>query len=386
VNFEEDILKGKLFPIKDRDRLKVTMINLLVLLVAVLFSLDFYESYGKGYTIMSILEIGMIIISLLLYILFPYILSLNMMIYGALFSVTLFLLVSLGIDDVNPEVSLFWVSTLPISFFYFLGASKGMKWSLVVFAVLLFLSLATYNGWITLLYGSGLLFQISVGYLIIAYWIYLIEKERSVNAQSLTTALEGQEILFKEVHHRTKNNMQVMMGLLETQSFKIDDPQYKKMFQAHVERIKVMSLVHENLYKNERYEKVDMHKYLGELSESLQKFTPHTIITEIDFIFLDMKTSMNLGLIFNEAVSNAIEHAYSAGSGYIDVSLKSSGKECIFRIKDYGKGFNTDKIYHTLGMTLMEDISTSLPNGSMEIKVDEGTEIKIYFTIEEVKL
>jgi len=303
-----------------------------------------------------------------------------------LFSVTLFLLVSLGIDDVNPEVSLFWVSTLPISFFYFLGASKGMKWSLVVCAVLLFLSLATYNGWITLLYGSGLLFQISVGYLIIAYWIYLIEKERSVNAQSLTTALEGQEILFKEVHHRTKNNMQVMMGLLETQSFKIDDPQYKKMFQAHVERIKVMSLVHENLYKNERYEKVDMHKYLGELSESLQKFTPHTIITEIDFIFLDMKTSMNLGLIFNEAVSNAIEHAYSAGSGYIDVSLKSSGKECIFRIKDYGKGFNTDKIYHTLGMTLMEDISTSLPNGSMEIKVDEGTEIKIYFTIEEVKL
>ena len=386
MNFEEDILKGKLFPIKDRDRLKVTMINLLVLLVAVLFSLDFYESYGKGYTIMSILEIGMIIISLLLYILFPYIISLNMMIYGALFSVTLFLLVSLGIDDVNPEVSLFWVSTLPISFFYFLGASKGMKWSLVVFAVLLFLSLATYNGWITLLYGSGLLFQISVGYLIIAYWIYLIEKERSVNAQSLTTALEGQEILFKEVHHRTKNNMQVMMGLLETQSFKIDDPQYKKMFQAHVERIKVMSLVHENLYKNERYEKVDMHKYLGELSESLQKFTPHTIITEIDFIFLDMKTSMNLGLIFNEAVSNAIEHAYSVGSGYIDVSLKSSGKECIFRIKDYGKGFNTDKIYHTLGMTLMEDISTSLPNGSMEIKVDEGTEIKIYFTIEEVKL
>jgi len=386
VNFEEDILKGKLFPIKDRNRLKVTMINLLVLLVAILFSLDFYESYGKGYTLISILELGMIIISLLLYILFPYILSLNMMIYGALFSVTLFLLVSLGIDDVNPEVSLFWISTLPISFFYFLGASKGMKWSLVVFAVLLFLSLATYNGWITLLYGSGLLLQISVGYLIIAYWIYLIEKERSVNAQSLTTALEGQEILFKEVHHRTKNNMQVIMGLLETQSFKIEDPQYKKMFQAHVERIKVMSLVHENLYKNERYEKVDIHKYLGELSESLQKFTPHTIITEIDFIFLDMKTSMNLGLIFNEAVSNAIEHAYSAGSGYIDVSLKSSGKECIFRIKDYGKGFNTDKIYHTLGMTLMEDLSASLPNGSMEIKVDEGTEIKIYFMIEEEKL
>jgi two-component sensor histidine kinase len=98
-----------------------------------------------------------------------------------------------------------------------------------------------------------------------------------------------------------------------------------------------------------------------------------------------MKTSMNLGLIFNEAVSNAIEHAYSVGNGYIDVSLRTSGKECVFRIKDYGRGFNAEKIYHTLGMTLMEDLSASLPNGRLEINADEGTEIKIYFTLEEEK-
>jgi two-component sensor histidine kinase len=239
--------------------------------------------------------------------------------------------------------------------------------------------------WISLLYDGMLMFQISIGYIIISYWVYLIEKERSSYENNLATALAGQEVLFKEVHHRTKNNMQVMMGLLETQSFKIKEPKYKKMFQAHVERIKAMSLVHENLYKNEMYEKVDMHKYLGELSDNLQKFTPHTIITDIDFVFLDMKTSMNLGLIFNEAVSNAIEHAYSVGGGYIDVSLKCIGQECVLRIKDYGKGFNLDKEYHSLGMTLIEDLGASLPKGSVDISVSEGTEVKVYFQAEEAK-
>ncbi len=383
MNFEDDILKGKYFPFKDRDRLKATMISLLILLVIILFSLDFYESYGEGYKLMSTLEFGMIILLSALYMLFPYIISLDQIISISLFTVTLFLIVSLGIDDINAELSLFWIATLPISFFYFLGAIKGIRWNVAVFIILIILTLAAQMQWITLLYNSGLMLQISIGYFIIAYWIYLIEKERSINANNLTAALAGQEVLFKEVHHRTKNNMQVMMGLLETQSFKIEDPYYKKMFQAHVERIKAMSLVHENLYKNEMYEKVDMHKYLVELSDNLQKFTPHTIITEIDFIYLDMKTSMSIGLIFNEAVSNAIEHAYSAGNGYIDVSLKCTDKQCVLRIKDYGKGFNVDKTYHTLGMTLIEDLSHSLPNGSMDIKVAEGTELKVYFNAEE---
>jgi two-component sensor histidine kinase len=256
----------------------------------------------------------------------------------------------------------------------------GIKWSIAVFVVLILLTFATQMEWITLLYSKELMLQISIGYIVITYWIYLIEKERGQYEGSLSTALTGQDILFKEVHHRTKNNMQVMMGLLETQSFKIEDPKYKKMFQAHVERIKAMSLVHENLYKSEKYDRVDMHKYLGELSDGLQKFSPHTIITDVDFIFLGIKTSMSIGLIFNEVVSNAIEHAYSAGNGYIDVSLKCTDGKCLLRIKDYGRGFNIEKEHHTLGTTLMQDLSASLPDGKMEIDANDGTEVKVYFS------
>lgn len=386
MNFEDDILKGKHFPIEDQDRLKATKINLLLLLAIILLALDLAESIGRGYRTMSIIEISTISILLMSYLLFPKMLSLPQAIYISLASLTLFILTSLSIEDVNPELSLFWLSMLPIPYFYFLGVDKGIKWSLVVFSILVFITIASFAGWFNVLFSGTLMAQITIGYFAIAYWVYLTEKERTAYADNLSTALMGQEVLFKEVHHRTKNNMQVIMGLLETQSFKVDNAHYKKMFQMHVERIKAMSMVHENLYKNDNYEKVDMSKYLNDLSDSLQSLTPYTIVTEIDFVYLDIKTSMNLGLIFNEAVSNAIEHAYSgAGEGYIDVSLRRTGSDCVLRVKDYGKGFNTEKEHQTLGMTLIEDLSLSLPKGSMKVDVSDGTEIKVYFSIEEEK-
>ena len=177
--------------------------------------------------------------------------------------------------------------------------------------------------------------------------------------------------------------MQVMMGLLETQSFKVDDPKYKKMFHAHVDRIKSMSYVHENLYRGDSYEEVDMHTYLSEILNNLQKITQHTIITDIDYVRLDIKDSISLGLIVNEAVSNAIEHAYNVGSERIDVTLKHHGKECVLTVKDEGIGFNTQKEFQSLGMTLIEDLSISLPKGRLEIDINKGTSIRVYFDIKE---
>jgi len=113
--------------------------------------------------------------------------------------------------------------------------------------------------------------------------------------------------------------------------------------------------------------------------KNLQKITQHTLLIDIDYITLGIKDSISLGLIVNEAVSNAIEHAYSAGIGHIDITLKNNGKQYVLSIKDYGLGFNTEKEYQSLGMTLIEDLSVSLPNGRLEIIVDNGTLIQVYF-------
>ena len=213
--------------------------------------------------------------------------------------------------------------------------------------------------------------------------LYIIESERSSYEERLNIALEENKILFKEVHHRTKNNMQVVMSLLESQSFKIDDPKYKKMFETHVDRLKAMSLMHKNLYTNHSYEEVDIQEYLEEIAQSLQTYTEYNISTDIDPVFIDMRIAMNIGLIFNEAVTNAIEHAFDGEEGNIDIAFKELDERYRFTIQDDGKGFDTSQTYKSLGLTLIKDLSVTLPHSAIYINGVKGTKIEIYFDKEE---
>ena len=253
-----------------------------------------------------------------------------------------------------------------------------------MFFILLFIPLFSFITEVKFVYGWEILSQIVLGYLVISYVLYIIESERSAYEERLNVALEENKILFKEVHHRTKNNMQVIMGLLETQSFKIDDPKYKKMFELHIDRLKAMSLMHKNLYTNQSYEQVDMQQYLEGIAHSLQTYTVHRIVTDISPVIVDMKLAMNIGLIFNEAVTNSIEHAFVDDKGEIMVQFKHIGKRCILTIKDNGQGFDTTKTYKSLGMTLIKDLATTLPNSIISINGKDGVVIELYFSLEEL--
>jgi two-component sensor histidine kinase len=150
-----------------------------------------------------------------------------------------------------------------------------------------------------------------------------------------------------------------------------------------VERLKAMALVHEHLYSGESYESVAIDKYLQEITDNVQQLTEHTIVSDIEPLVLDMKLAMNLGLIYNEALSNALEHAYEKDEkGMIEVSLKKEDKRCVLKIKDHGKGFDENIDYKTLGLTLMKDIGNSLGSDAIKIKNDNGVEIQIYCTLE----
>jgi two-component sensor histidine kinase len=78
-----------------------------------------------------------------------------------------------------------------------------------------------------------------------------------------------------------------------------------------------------------------------------------------------------------------MEHAYSAGKGRIDVSLHFLGRRCVLSVKDEGVGLNPKKEYDSLGMTLIQDLASSLPHGKLEIKTEKGTNIQVYFDIKE---
>lgn len=379
MTLEAHILKGKYFPFGSRERLKAVMISLLIYLPSLALAYDLYESVHYGYEHIAVIELVTMLVSYGFYMLFPRYLAIDTIAKIIYVIYTIFLLSTLFIPDYNAAYSLFWFATLPTIAFFFFGKKEGLVWvsmPLIGFIILwILISLEI----ITLLYTKTLLVQLIFAYISVSYIMYMMEKERTLNQQKLSQSIEDNRLLFKEVHHRTKNNMQVMMGLLETQSFKVSDPKVKKMLSAHVDRIKSMSFVHENLYNGNSYEEVDMHTYLGEILNNLQKITQHTILTDIDYVTLGIKDSISLGLIVNEAVSNAIEHAYSAGVGVIDVSLKHDGRQYVLIVKDQGLGFNTQKEFQSLGMTLIEDLSVSLPNGRLEISIDKGTSIQVYF-------
>ncbi|MBT8348994.1 MAG: sensor histidine kinase [Sulfurovum sp.] len=381
--FESEILKGKYFAPKSRDRLRATMVNLFILAGAFVMLLYAYENMVYGYYVMLSVELFIILVLLVAYLVFPHYLNINHTSYMILGALTFLLSMSLIVPDQDPELSLFWLAALPIFVFFFLGVEKGIRWSTDMFIVLLFIPLVSYVTGIQFVYEWELLSQIVLGYLVVSYMLYIIESERSSYEERLNVALEENKILFKEVHHRTKNNMQVVMGLLESQSFKIDDPKYKKMFETHVDRLKAMSLMHKNLYSNHSYEEVDIQEYLEEIAQSLQTYTEYHIHTDIDPIIIDMKIAMNIGLIFNEAVTNAIEHAFEGEEGEIDISFKQIGERYSLCIQDNGKGFDTSLTYKSLGLTLIKDLSVTLPHSTIEIEGKNGTKIQIYFDTEE---
>lgn len=380
---ESEILKGKHFPPGSRDRLRATLVNLFILAGAFMILLYAYENLIQGYYGILAVEMEMVIVLVIGYLVFPYYTTIEQISYMILGALTFLLAISLVLPDKDPELSIFWLASLPIFVFYFLGVKKGIVWNAYMFIILLIIPLVSYVAQVKFVYGWELLSQIVLGFLVVSYMLYIMEKERSSYEAQLKVALEENKMLFKEVHHRTKNNMQVIMGLLESQSFKIDDLKYKKMFETHIDRLKAMSLMHKNLYTNQRFEQVDIKKYLEEIAHSLQLYSAHYIRTEIDPLMIDMKTAMNIGLIVNEAVTNAIEHAFSDKIGEVMISLKHIGNRGALTIRDNGKGFDTKKSYRSLGVTLIKDLSSTLRNGTIRMYGNNGTTISIYFDLKE---
>jgi len=275
-------------------------------------------------------------------------------------------------------------ATLPIYLFFFLGIKHAIPWIVATVLALVLTVLNSHWAWVIPLYKSDLLILVTLDYLAISYFIFMLERERQGYEESLNSANKDKEVLLKEVHHRTKNNMQVMIGLLDMQSSRLNNSESQKIFDSHIKRLKTMSLLHKHLSSGVDDATVDVRPYLEEIITNMAKFTEIRIKRTIETVMMEMKGSTNMGLIINEALANAIEHAYPDGyeslAYPIEITLRKKGKECYLSIQDYGQGYDTTKKTQTLGLVLIEDLAKSLPNGKISIDAKEGTHIMIYFT------
>ncbi|GAA4312098.1 hypothetical protein GCM10023149_07330 [Mucilaginibacter gynuensis] len=202
--------------------------------------------------------------------------------------------------------------------------------------------------------------------------------------------LEEKEWLMKEIHHRVKNNLQIVISLLNTQSSYLNDDVAYKAIRESQHRMQSISLIHQKLYQSENMALVSMPAYISDLIQYLSDsfdIAPR-IRFEMDIapVELDVTKSVPLGLILNEAITNSIKYAFTEdGDGIIYIALREcSENNYELTIRDNGRGL-TENIdlskSRTLGMSLMRGLSKQL-SGTFAVKNDDGIAIIINFTNE----
>jgi two-component sensor histidine kinase len=213
--------------------------------------------------------------------------------------------------------------------------------------------------------------------------------ERKFAQEKISTSLKEKEILLKEIHHRVKNNLQVITSLLYLQSHYTDDPNTRAMFRESQNRVRSMALVHEKLYQSDSLAYINFSEYVESLVNSLFAAygTNRNNITakiSISVPHLDMDIALNCGLIINELVSNALKYGFPHGqSGEIKVALTElTPAHYLLIIEDNGVGFPAELDFReteTLGLQLVHNLTEQL-KGSIEIDCSAGTQYKLYFS------
>jgi len=204
--------------------------------------------------------------------------------------------------------------------------------------------------------------------------------------EKLTASLKEKEILLKEVHHRAKNNFQIIASLLNLQSQHITDKASLSMFQESQNRIQSMALIHEKLYQSRNLSRIDMNEYMKDLTTSLFRSYGESaagikLKTKAIDIFLIITTAIPCGLIINELVTNALKHAFpKERDGTITVSMTPSTKDSIIlTVSDTGIGFPEGIDFRntaTLGMQLVTSLVEQL-EGTITLDRSEGTRVQI---------
>ncbi|HMI04059.1 MAG TPA: histidine kinase dimerization/phosphoacceptor domain -containing protein [Pedobacter sp.] len=204
---------------------------------------------------------------------------------------------------------------------------------------------------------------------------------------------DEREWLLREIHHRVKNNLQIVMSLLNTQSHYLTDKTAMKAINSSQHRIHSMSLIHKKLYQSDSLVAIHIPTYIGELIEyfkiSFDTGQRIRFITQIEDINLDIAQAVPVGLILNETITNAIKHAFpNKSKGIISIIMKRKDlKHCELIISDNGIGLSSElsDANETLGMRLIKGLSDEI-DGILEINSLNGYCVTVTFPFDENKL
>ena len=221
---------------------------------------------------------------------------------------------------------------------------------------------------------------------IAGFGMYIDITEEKDYEKRISTSLKEKKVLLKEIHHRVKNNLAIVSGLLQLQMYESDDPVIHDILEESERRIQTMALIHEKLYNSDRLGQISCDSYIGDLVEAIR----HTIgsdqevevVIDIEDIELDMDRAVPFALLVNEVVTNSLKHAFDGeDNNQISIRIFKEDDDIHARISDNGKGLPDDlapEKSDTLGMNLIDNFSRQL-DAEWKIGSDEGTCLTLQF-------
>ena len=204
--------------------------------------------------------------------------------------------------------------------------------------------------------------------------------------KELLESLEEKSILMREIHHRVKNNLQLVSSLLYLQSSYIEDPKTKKALKDTENRVKTMAILHEKIYRTKEINRLNFKEYIEEIIKELLKSykidKKIKLYADIEDVDLNIDTAINCGLIVNELVTNAIQHAFNnRKTGEIKINIYNKNENVNMEVSDNGEGFKKefeiikDK---SLGLQIVDSLVKQL-KGSIKKEKVQGTKFIIEF-------
>ena len=266
------------------------------------------------------------------------------------------------------------------------------------------------NNWIPLQYKQGVEKRLvrnyivygAIAFLLLTLFFYLwnntlrnqirirnkVEKELNLSLDLIKEKNSEKDTLLKEVHHRVKNNLQIVYSMLNMQSRQVDDELARKVLSEGKSRIMAMALIHKVLYESENLNEVNIKEYVNSLIHNISSVYANDkkaveVCVEAKDILLNLDLAIPLGLILNELLTNSYKHAFvNMDSGSIKISIEKKDELYNFRYKDNGIGLKNEDIngYKTLGMRLVSRLSNQI-NANAILKSDNGVEVTFNFKL-----
>ena len=213
-----------------------------------------------------------------------------------------------------------------------------------------------------------------------------VRRERNDAEEKVRASLREKELMLKEIHHRVKNNLQIICSLLNLQQQRILQPKMRELFSASQQRIRSMALVHEKIYHSSNLANIDFGEYVKSLSTELLRLDRRpglTISSEITGISLGVDQAVPCGLILNELLTNSLKHAFPDGQrGEISVSMKHEAPGTyVLLVQDNGVGFPADfnmRKADTLGLQIIRSLVDQL-GGTYEARNSGGVMTAVRF-------